>query len=322
MSTPKETSMKVQDKDAVMILAKFDIGAGKKGAADGPLAVKDEAEHLGVVFDEFEILDGINMTTRHISHDFGKHIEDILESAIALNDKVQGCLERKKFPIILTGDHSNAIGGLSGLKNAYPDKRIGVVWIDAHADLHSPYTTPSGNVHGMPLAALSGVDNLHHAKNEVSEDLAYYWNELKKLGVLQLSPKFDLKDLVFIGIRDAEKEEWDIIQHIGIKTFVPQDIKDKGIEYVLNQSLAHLQDCDMLYISFDADSLDPEISVGTGTIAPDGLNITEAEIIFKTLLNHPKTAAFEITEVNPHLDAAGKEMAKVIAGLLYYGLTK
>ncbi len=174
----------------------------------------------------------------------------------------------------------------------------------------------------MPLAALSGQDNEQLKKNEVPEDVSYYWNELKKLGVLQLSPKFDLKDLVFIGIRDAEKEEWDMIEKMGVRTFEPQDIREHGIYYVLNQSLKHLEACDMLYISFDADSLDPEVSVGTGTTAPDGLNIPEAEIIFSMLLNHPKTGAFEITEINPNLDVKGKEMAKVIAHLLHYGLTK
>ncbi len=314
--------MRVQDKEAVMILSRYDLGAGKKGAADGPLAVKDETEHLGIVFDEFEILDGQNLTTSHISHDFGRHIEDVLEASIRLNNKVKEFLDRKKFPIILSGDHSNAIGGFSGLKNAFPDKRIGIIWIDAHADLHSPYTTPSGNLHGMPLAVLSGLDNRSLRRNEVSEDLAYYWEELKKLGVGKISPKFDLKDLVFIGIRDAEKEEWDIIRNMGIKTFEPADIRQLGMKEVLAQAIDHLKNCDLFYVSFDADSLDPGISIGTGTIAPDGLKIDEAEVVFETLLNHPKTGAFEITEVNPHLDAAGKEMAKVIAGLLYHGLTQ
>src|SRR5690606_8810970 len=117
--------------------------------------------------------------------------------------------------------------------------------------------------------------------------------ELKKLGVLNLTPKFDLKDLVFIGIRDVEREEWDIIERMGVMTFEPEDIRSHGIYYVLNHALKHLESCDMLYVSFDADSLDPEISVGTGTTAPNGLKIPEAEIIFRMLLNHPKTGAFE-----------------------------
>jgi arginase len=314
--------MRIQDKEAVMILSQFDIGAGKKGAAAGPAAVRDEIEHLGLVFNSYEVLDGLEITTRNISHEFGKHIEDILEASLRLNDKVEAMLNSKKFPVILSGDHSNAIGGLSGLKNANPDKRIGVIWIDAHADLHSPYTTPSGNIHGMPLAALGGLDNENDKRNDVDEDVAYYWNELKKLGVLNLTPKFDLRDLVFIGIRDAEKEEWDIIENMNVKTYEPQDIREHGIYYVLNHALKHLEGCDLLYISFDADSLDPAVSVGTGTTSPGGLSVAEAEIIFRTLLNHPKTGAFEITEVNPHLDEKGKEMAKVIAGLLQYGLTK
>jgi arginase len=320
--TAKVTYMKILDKTAVMILSKFDIGAGKKGAADGPQAVKKESERLGISFDEYEVLDEQALSTPHSSHEFGKNIETILEASLKLNDKVEATLKDQKFPIIISGDHSNAIGGLSGLKNAMPGKRIGVIWIDAHADLHSPYTTPSGNIHGMPLAALSGMDNEKDKKNNVSPEVRDNWDKLKKLGALGISPKFDLRDLVIIGIRDAEKEEWDLIESMGVRTFEPQDIVDHGIYYAINQGLKHLEPCDVLYVSFDADSLDPSVSVGTGTTAPDGLKLGEAESIFRTLLNHPKTAAFEITEINPNLDIKGKEMAKVIAHLLHYGLSK
>jgi arginase len=314
--------MSIQDQQAVLILSQFDIGAGKKGAADGPKALKQEAAKLGITFPEEILLNGLSPDMETPSFEFGKHITSVLESSRQLNDAVQQVIQANKFPLVFSGDHSNAIGGLSGLKNAFPDKRIGVIWIDAHADLHSPYTTPSGNLHGMPLAALGNMDNTKLRKNNVSSEVEHYWNELKRLGTAGISPKFNLGDLVFIGIRDAEKEEWSIIEDMGIRIFETQDIREHGIYYVINKSLAHLEACDLLYISFDVDSLDPSISVGTGTTSPDGLRLPEAEIIFRTLLNHPKTGLFEITEVNPHLDQKGKEMAGVIAGLLRYGLSK
>ncbi|MES2617572.1 MAG: arginase [Bacteroidota bacterium] len=305
----------------LFILSTSDIGAGKAGAGQGPQAVKDEVEALGIVINEFELVNHHTMNTQYIAHDFGKHIEDIVEAMGELNDKVVKTIESKRFPIILSGDHSNAIGGLSGLKNAHPDKRIGVIWVDAHADLHSPYTTPSGNIHGMPLAALAGLDHLDLQKNEVAEDVAYYWDQLKQLGLNNISPKFDIKDLVLIGVRDAEDEEWVIIDKVGIKTFEPNDIRAKGMKQVISDACYYLKDCDLLYISFDADSLDPTVSVGTGTTAPDGLSVEQAEMIFSTLMSHPKIGAFEITEVNPQLDGEGKAMAKVIAHLLHHGLT-
>ncbi|NQW43222.1 MAG: arginase [Bacteroidetes bacterium] len=308
------------DKNPHFIISNSDIGAGKRGASDGPIAVKDELTHLGYPMLEFDILENFNIQTQYLDNSFGKHIENLLEAMVILNDKVIDVISKNKFPIILSGDHSNAIGGLSGLKNANPDKTIGVIWIDAHADLHSPYTTPTGNIHGMPLAALAGIDNQELKKNEVAEDVIYYWNELKNIGIHNISPKFDLKNLVFIGVRDAEDQEWAIIEKAGIITFEPDDIRAKGIKKILTETLQCLSHCDLLYISFDADSLDPEISTGTGTTSPDGLNIEQAEIIFKTLMSNPKIGAFEITEVNPNLDTNDKAMAKVISNLLIKGL--
>jgi arginase len=312
-----EIDMKVNNKNAVLVLSNYDIAAGKKGAADGPKAVKDYLIKNGLDCSDCIILNNTysNSDLPNIFN-FAKHIDLVFENAKNLEQSVNSAINASKLPIILSGDHGNAIGGLSGLKNANPSKRIGVIWIDAHADLHTPFSTPSGNIHGMPLAALAGIDNSEHCKNRISEKEKYYWNELKKLGVLDISPKFDLKDLIFIGIRDAEDEEWDLIENYGIKTFEPDDIRNLGIQNILKQSFEYLNSCDLLYVSFDADSLDPNISIGTGTPSPDGLNIEQAEQLFVELLNHTKLGAFEITEVNPNLEQGGEEMAKVVSNLL------
>ncbi|MBC7426342.1 MAG: arginase [Bacteroidia bacterium] len=309
------------DRNITYIFSESEIGAGKKGAGGGPEAVRDMMAHHGMLLDKVEIVNNQELILSDVSIEYARNIDLLVSNMLELNNKVESVLKTNSFPIILTGDHSNAIGGLSGLKNAFEDKRIGVIWIDAHADLHSPYTTPSGNMHGMPLAALTGIDNSENGKNKVGELAAYYWNELKKLGVHQLTPKFDIKDLVFIGVRDAEEEEWETIRKFGVKNFMTDDIRKLGMQKVLEQSLEHLKDCDIFYISFDADSLDTDVSVGTGTPVADGLTFEQGEAVFKVLLNHPKTAAFEITEVNPLLDEDGKEMAGAIAGLLYAGLT-
>lgn len=314
---PCAIDMIVNNKNAVLVLSNYDIAAGKKGAADGPIAVKDYLIKNGIDCSDCIILNN-TYSSSDVQNVFknAKYIDLVVENSKNLERSVFSAINASKLPIILSGDHGNAIGGLSGLKNANPDKRIGVIWIDAHADLHTPYSTPSGNIHGMPLAALAGIDNSLHGKNEISENEIYYWNELKKLGVLDITPKFDLKDLVFIGIRDAEDEEWDLIENYGIKTFEPDDIRNFGINSIIEKSIEHLKDCDLLYVSFDADSLDPSISTGTGTPSPDGLKIEEAEELFNILLNHPKLGTFEITEVNPNLEQGGDEMAKIVSRLL------
>jgi arginase len=312
-----ERDMKVNNKEAVLVLSNQDMGAGKPGASNGPSAVKDYLIKNGLNCSDCIVINQI-FSTSEIQNTYknAKNIDLIIENAKSLEKSVYAAINASKLPIILSGDHANAIGGLSGLKNANPDKRIGVIWIDAHADLHTPYSTPSGNIHGMPLAALAGIDNSTNGKNEITEKEIYYWNELKKLGILDITPKFDLKDLVFIGIRDAEDEEWDLIESYGIKTFEPEDIRKYEIETVLLKTLDYLKDCDLLYVSFDADSLDPNISTGTGTPSPNGLKNEEAEHLFIELLNHPKLGAFEISEVNPILEQGGEEMARVISNLL------
>lgn len=313
--------MKIQDREAIFILAEYDAGASKKGAAEGPPAVQAEMEKTGLHLGEYRVLSGVSASPVAEDHHFAKNIHHILSSSAHLCNEVKDTISAEALPVLLSGDHSNAIGGMSGLREAYPGKRIGVIWIDAHADLHSPYTTPSGNVHGMPLAALSGLDNEQDKKNEVPVSTRDYWNRLKALGDHAISPKFDLGDLVFIGIRDAEAEEWDVIAKHGIAKFETDDIRSMGMAEVLERSLEHLGHCDILYVSFDADSLDPSVSVGTGTIAAHGINKEEAMEVFKTLLNHPKLGVFEVTEVNPSLDGAGEKMAEVIASLFRAGLS-
>lgn len=312
--------MSIKDQKIQVVISNFEIGAGKIGSAQGPMALLDALKPLGIAFDSPMVLNTNEGGVSDLHTPHCKHILEIEKAANTLNYAIEEQLIKGCFPLILSGDHSNAIGGISGVKNAFPDKRIGVIWVDAHADLHSPYTTPSGNMHGMPLAALSNNDNLKFQKNQISALETEAWNRLKTIGKQSISPKIEVSDLVFIGIRDAEKEEWGLIEDHGIKTFEPDQIKTHGIYYAINHAIKHLEHCDLLYVSFDVDSLDPTVSVGTGTTSPEGLSVLEAESVFKSLLNHPKLAAFEITEINPSLDEGASKMANVVASLLQFGL--
>jgi arginase len=204
------------------------------------------------------------------------------------------------FPIVLAGDHSTGGATISGIKMANPKRKLGVIWIDAHADLHTPYTTPSGNMHGMPLAIALNEDNKACKVHEVDDKTVDYWEKLKNIG--KISPKINPEDIVFIALRDFEKEEETLIKKHNIKVIPVAEVRRKGVEQVVRQTLLNLNHCDDIYISFDVDSLDSGISRGTGTPVPNGLREKEAEDLLASLMQNHKICCFEITEVNPTLD--------------------
>jgi arginase len=204
------------------------------------------------------------------------------------------------FPLVLAGDHSSAGGTIAGLKMAKPKNRLGVIWIDAHTDIHTPYTTPSGNMHGMPLATALAMDNTENQVHAPDVQTVELWNKLKNIGKIQ--PKINPEDIVYIAVRDFEKEEDYLLKKHGIKVIPVQEVRRKGVENVVRQTLLHLSACDDIYVSFDVDSLDSSISRGTGTPVSNGLKEREAEDLMASFMQNHKICCFEITEVNPTLD--------------------
>ena len=204
------------------------------------------------------------------------------------------------FPVVLSGDHSIAGATITGIRMAKPKSRLGVIWIDAHADLHTPYTTPSGNVHGMPLAIAINEDNDEYAVHELDDDTRKYWNLLKSMG--KISPKVLPEDIVFISLRDYEKEERHLIEKYGMKVITTNEVRRKGAENVVRSVIRYLGDCTDIYVSFDVDSLDSSISKGTGTPVSNGLREREAEDLISKFMQNRKICCFEIAEVNPTLD--------------------
>jgi arginase len=157
----------------------------------------------------------------------------------------------------------------------------------------------------MPLATALGIDNLECKRNEVDSETASMWNQLK-------SNSIQAEDLVFIAVRDTEKEENYLINRLGIKNFTVDEVHSIGISTVVDQIKDKLSNCDLIYISFDVDSMDPDLtSHGTGTPVPNGLNPSEATEILKGCLAFPQTIAFELVEVNPCLDEKQNKMAEV-----------
>lgn len=249
------------------------------------------------------------------TNSYAKRIDHVLQQCERVCNYVASTLENKFFPIVLSGDHSSALGVISGIKKAYPQKKLGVVWIDAHADLHSPYTSPSGNIHGMPLAAAMQQDNMDCAVNDVSINTIESWNALKNIGLSE--PKFSSDDLVFFGLRDYESAEESIIQQQGILHFKVEQIRSAGLANCVNQAIQKLQEVDLIFVSFDVDSLDcDQISYGTGTPVKSGFNSDEVLAIIELFISTGKVVCLEVAEINPLLDNKGNKMAETAFDVL------
>lgn len=283
-----------------------ELGAGTRGASMGVSAIKVAALNSGnnyftkyrvaTVPNENELL-FLESPTPH-----AKYIDGIVKVYNYVSHFVsEEVTYNKRFPIVLAGDHSTAGATITGIKKSNPDKKLGVVWIDAHADLHTPYTTPSGNVHGMPLAVCLGIDNLDCKRNDIPDNVADSWNKLKTMG--NVFPKIYAEDLVFVALRDTEEEEDFLLKERNIPNFEVADVRKRGTAAVVQDILAYLDHCDMIYVSFDVDSMDCDlVSRGTGTPVPNGLSEEEATAIVTGLVAAKKTCCLEITEVNPTLD--------------------
>lgn len=287
-----------------IIEVRSEIGAGTRGASLGVDALKvaalDFMSSFFVNFPSENIETENNLLYEPVASPYAKRIQGVSKIYERVSDSVEQTLKSGLFPVVLAGDHSSAGGTIAGIKKANPDKKLGVVWIDAHADLHTPYTTPSGNMHGMPLATALNTDNLDCKVHNPDPKTIEQWEYLKNIG--DIAPKILPEDIVFIGLRDYEKEEEHIIKKNGIKVIPVQEVRKKGVESVVRATLQHLNQCDHIYISFDVDSLDSSISRGTGTPVSNGLKEKEAEDLLATFMQNHKICCFEVTEVNPTLD--------------------
>ena len=302
-----------------LIKNRSDLGAGTRGADMGVDAIEIAAINKNDEYFNkyiFEDIETENETIYNkVKNSFAKRIGSVLRVCERLCDGVGNSLKEGYFPIILSGDHSSALGSISGIKKAYPNKKLGVVWIDAHADIHSPYTSPSGNIHGMPLAAALSYDNLEYKINEVSEGTQKLWEQLKNIGIT--GPKVLFEDVVYFGVRDTEEPEESALKMNKIKNYTVSEIRYRGIEKCLNEALVKLHDCDMIYISFDVDSMDCDlISKGTGTPVSKGFDQFEVEKIITTIIKSNKVICFEVVEVNPTLDNKGNVMAETAFDVL------
>ena len=291
-------------KNIKLIEVPSELGAGTRGASLGVEAIKiaalDFMSNFFVHFPSEKIEVENNLLFEPIKSPYAKRIHGVLNMYERISKAVNESIKNNFFPVILSGDHSNAGGTIAGIKMAKPKSKLGVIWIDAHADLHTPYTTPTGNMHGMPLATAIAEDNEESKVHELDDKTAAMWNQLKSLG--KIPQKILPEDIVFISLRDYEKEERFLIEKHGMKVITTAEVRRSGAESVSRKVLRYLSDCTDIYVSFDVDSLDAAISRGTGTPVSNGLKEREAEDLISKFMQSRKICCFEITEVNPTLD--------------------
>lgn len=306
-------------KEVKFVINKSEITAGTRGASLGPEAIITAARKSGSdFFAHYEqvFLEDVNHYLDHeIKYPLAKRIGGLLQVFENVSNGIQEVVREGKFPFLLSGDHGSAGGTIAGIKAAFPDKRLGVIWIDAHADIHTPYTTPSGNMHGMPLATALGVDNLEEKANEPIPEVVAFWEQLKNVGIP--GAKIQPENLLYIAVRDTEDQEDAVLKRLNIVNHPVSSVRLSGAEEIANRCLTALKDCEILYISFDVDSMDPELSSrGTGTPVGNGLTPEEAGTLLKTFAKDPRTQCIEFVEVNPCLDDKVNRMAEIAFDLL------
>lgn len=291
-------------KNIKLIEVPSEIGAGTRGASLGLDAIKiaalDFMSNFFIHFPSEKVPHENKLLYEPIESPYAKRIKGIVTMYERVGKAVQDSIKNNFFPVVISGDHSISGATIAGIKSARPKSKLGVIWIDAHADLHTPYTTPSGNMHGMPLASAIAEDNIDCAVHQLDDETTKYWNMLKTFN--KISPKVLPEDIVFISLRDFEKEEKYLIDKYGMKVISTGEVRRKGPENIVRSVIRYLSDCTDIYISFDVDSLDSGISKGTGTPVSNGLREREVEDLISKFMQNRKVCCFEITEVNPTLD--------------------
>jgi arginase len=270
----------------------LDMGASRRGVDMGPSAMRvagleARLEELGhLVTDSGNI--NVEIAETHTSgSENARYLTEITETCTRTAEAVVKTLEEGMTPLVLGGDHSLAAGSVSGVAEFYrrQGQKIGVIWIDAHSDINTPETSPSGNVHGMPLAALLGLGP------ELLGNIFGY------------APKISAENTVLVGVRDIDVTERDNIRKAGITVFTMRDIDERGMRAVMEEALRIAGHGTAGYhVSLDMDWIDPEDAPGVGTPVRGGATYREAHLAMEILADHNQMLSFEIVEVNPVID--------------------
>lgn len=275
-----------------MIGIPLDLGANRRGVDMGPSAIRiagiaERLRHIG-----HEVLDAGNLEVvapevQTIEDTRLRYLPEITRAVTELARVVSGTLERGNVPLVLGGDHSIAIGTIGGVAGSLrrQNQRLGVIWVDAHGDMNTPETTPSGNIHGMPFAVVLGKG----------------CRELVDVG--GVFPKTRPEDAVLVGVRNLDQKEQHLVREAGITVYTMEDIDRRGMFDVMAEAVEIAsRDTDALHLSLDMDALDPQVAPGVGTPVRGGLTYREAHTAMEIVAGTKRLRSLEVVEVNPMLD--------------------
>ncbi len=270
----------------------LDLGQSRRGVDMGPSAVRvagleARLEELGHVVEDAGNVAVAIPEQKKVGETNAKYLKEITVTCTKLAEQVLKTLDTGKVPLVLGGDHSVGAGTVSGVAEFYrrQDQKIGLLWIDAHTDINTPETSPSGNVHGMPLAAIMGLG---------PPDLANIFN---------FSPKVTPENCVLVGVRDIDAVERENVRRAGIEVFTMRDIDERGMRTVMEEALRMAGRGTIGYhVSLDMDWVDPEDAPGVGTPVRGGATYREAHLAMEIIADHSRMLSFEVVEVNPVID--------------------
>jgi arginase len=271
-----------------VIGAALDLGQSRRGVDMGPSAIRyagleERLRSLGFAVDDRGNVETVEPEATALADERARYLPEILESCARVGALVAGAAAAGEVPLVLGGDHSVALGTLAGLARhaATPG---GVLWLDAHGDLNTPVTSPTGNVHGMPLAAALGLagDGFSHPG-------------------LQL-PAVDPERTVLVGVRSLDGAERTLLRDSGIRVLTMSEIDRIGIERAVEEAIDRLRGAPFVHVSLDLDVLDPDVAPGVGTPVRGGLTYREAHLALELVAESGVAGSLEVVEVNPILD--------------------
>ncbi len=270
----------------------MDLGADRRGVDMGPSAMRiagvvPRVKELGHQIVDRGNIYVASMELAELGDRKAKYEAEIVDCCSRLAERVSETVREGRFPLVIGGDHSIAVGTVSGISKVHRDQgqKIGLIWFDAHADMNTPRTSPSGNVHGMPLAALLGHGSATQTK------------------LAGFAPKVSPENTVLIGIRSLDTTERDIVRKSGVRVFTMKEIDRMGMGAVIDQAIATVTSGTAgFHLSFDLDGMDPNVAPGTGTPEQGGVTYREAHLMMELIADSEKLIGLEMVEVNAILD--------------------
>jgi arginase len=286
-----------EERKVAVIGAALDLGAGRRGVDMGPSAIRyaglaDRLQELGILCSDWGNVETAVAEAAESGSSQARFLDEIKETCERIARAVARAIGGGRTPVVLGGDHSIALGTLGGMASVHGPGAA--LWLDAHGDLNTPDTSPSGNVHGMPLGAALG-----RAPDVFASDA---WP----------LPELDPERVVLLGVRSLDDAERDFVRERGIAVYTMSELDRRGVEPVVREALERVQGAPFVHVSLDMDVVDPEVAPGVGTPVRGGLSYREAHLAMELVAESGLLASLEIVEVNPILDHGNETAALAV----------